>query len=216
MHCIQQTGLQLSQVQMVVYDECDRLFEMGFAEQLKEITARMPNNRQSLLFSATISSEVKDFTLAGIKDYRMVQVDRDSKLSDQLKIHFFVVRSVEKEAALMYILRERVQTGEQTIVFAATRYHVEYLCELAIKAGFKANFIYGAMDQRAREDKLIEFRRKYTNFLFVTDLAARGIDIPYLENVIHFDFPTKLKLFIHRAGRTARAGRTGVSYGIVT
>ena len=93
---------------------------------------------------------------------------------------------------------------------------MEYLCELAIKAGFKANFIYGAMDQRAREDKLIEFRRKYTNFLFVTDLAARGIDIPYLENVIHFDFPTKLKLFIHRAGRTARAGRTGVSYGIVT
>lgn len=116
----------------------------------------------------------------------------------------------------MYTLRERVQTGEQTIVFAATRYHVEYLCELAIKAGFKANFIYGAMDQRAREDKLIEFRRKYTNFLFVTDLAARGIDIPFLENVIHFDFPTKLKLFIHRAGRTARAGRTGVSYGIVT
>ena len=72
----------------------------------------MPNNRQSLLFSATISSEVKDFTLAGIKDYRMVQVDRDSKLSDQLKIHFFVCRSVEKEAALMYTLRERVQTGE--------------------------------------------------------------------------------------------------------
>ena len=72
------------------------------------------------------------------------------------------------------------------------------------------------MDQRAREDKLIEFRRKYINFMFVTDLAARGIDIPYLENVIHFDFPTKLKLFIHRAGRTARAGRSGVSYGIVT
>lgn len=80
----------------------------------------------------------------------------------------------------------------------------------------KANFIYGAMDQRAREDKLIEFRRKHINFMFVTDLAARGIDIPYLENVIHFDFPTKLKLFIHRAGRTARAGRSGVSYGIVT
>ena len=72
MHCIQQTGLQLSQVQIVVYDECDRLFEMGFAEQLKSITERMPSNRQSLLFSATISGEVKDFTLAGIKDYRMV------------------------------------------------------------------------------------------------------------------------------------------------
>lgn len=93
---------------MVVYDECDRLFEMGFAEQLKAITERMPNSRQSLLFSATISTEVKDFTLAGIKDYRMISVDKDNKLSEQLKIHFFVCRSNEKEAALMYILRERV------------------------------------------------------------------------------------------------------------
>ena len=94
---------------MVVYDEADRLFEMGFAEQIQAITERMPNNRQSLLFSATISSEVKDFTLSGIKDYRMVQVDRDSRLSDQLKLQFFVVRSVEKDAALFYVLREQVR-----------------------------------------------------------------------------------------------------------
>ena len=201
---------------MVVYDECDRMFEMNFAEQLKAITDRMPPGRQSLLFSATISAEVKDFTLAGIKDYRMVSVDKDNKLSDQLKIHFFVVRSNEKDAALLYLMRERVKQGEQTIVFGATRYHVEYLCELALKCGFKCNFIYGAMDQYTRESKLKDFRKKIVNFMFVTDLAARGIDIPYLENVIHYDFPTKLKLFIHRAGRTARAGRTGTSFGIVT
>lgn len=108
MHCIMQTGLSLSQVEMVVYDECDRLFEMGFAEQLKAITEKMPNSRQSLLFSATISTEVKDFTLAGIKDYRMISVDKDNKLSEQLKIHFFTCRSNEKEAGLMYVLRERV------------------------------------------------------------------------------------------------------------
>lgn len=127
-----------------------------------------------------------------------------------------MVRSNEKEAALVYILRERVQQGEQTIIFGATRYHVEYMCEMATKCGFKANFIYGAMDQDTREEKLWEFRKKRVNFMFVTDLAARGIDIPFLENVVHYDFPTKMKLFIHRAGRTARAGRTGVSYGIVT
>lgn len=82
MHCIMMTNLQLSQVEMVVYDECDRLFEMGFAEQLKSITERMPSSRQSMLFSATISAEVKDFTLAGIKDYRMITVDKDNKLSE--------------------------------------------------------------------------------------------------------------------------------------
>ena len=72
------------------------------------------------------------------------------------------------------------------------------------------------MDQRAREDKLFKFRKKFCKILFVTDLAARGIDIPLLENVIHYDFPTKLKLFIHRSGRTARAGQSGTSYALIT
>ena len=146
MHCLQQTGILLSRVEMVVYDECDRLFEMGFAEQLKAITSCMPASRQSLLFSATISEDVKNFTLAGIKDYKLVQVDKDSKLSDQLKIHFFVCITVEKEAILLYVLRERVQKGEQTIVFGATKYHVEYLHELCSKVGLKSTLIYGSMD----------------------------------------------------------------------
>ena len=146
MHCIDQTNLSLAMVQLVIYDEADRLFELGFAEQIKAITDRMPANRQSLLFSATISSEVKDFTLSGMKDYRMVQVDRDSKLSDQLKLHFFVVRSVEKEASLMFVLREKILENQQTIVFGATKYHVEYLSELTQKAGILADYIYGAMD----------------------------------------------------------------------
>lgn len=191
---------------MVIYDEADRLFEMGFAEQIKAITDRMPSSRQSLLFSATISSHVKDFTLSGMKDYRMVQVDKDSKLSDNLKLHFFVVRTNEKEAGLMYIMNELIDTHQQTIIFAATRYHVEYLHELLAKANLNSVYIYGAMDQRTREERLVTFRKKHVRYLIVTDLAARGIDIPLLENVIHFDFPTKMKLFIHRSGRTARAG----------
>lgn len=216
MHCMTQTGLQLSQIQMVVYDEADRVFELGFAEQIKAITERMPANRQSLLFSATISSEVKEFTLSGMKDYRMVQVDRDSKLSDDLKLQVFVVRSAEKDAALFYILREHVKLGQQTIVFGATKYHVEYLHELCIKGGFQSDYIYGSMDQRSREEKLYRFRKRNFRVLIVTDLAARGIDIPLLDNVVHYDFPTKMKLFIHRSGRTARAGQKGTSYSIIT
>ena len=101
-------------------------------------------------------------------------------------------------------------------MFAAHKYMVEYLSELCTKAGLPCDYIYGAMDQRAREDRLFKFRKKYIKFLFVTDLAARGIDIPLLENVVHYDFPTKMKLFIHRSGRTARAGQSGTSYSIVT
>jgi ATP-dependent RNA helicase DDX54/DBP10 len=93
---------------------------------------------------------------------------------------------------------------------------VEYLYELCSHAGFKCTFIYGAMDQRTREERLLQFRFKKVNFLIVTDLAARGIDIPFLDNVIHYDFPPSMKLFIHRAGRTARNGQKGTSYTILT
>lgn len=180
MHCMQETGLQLNAIDIVVYDEADRLFEMGFSEQLKAITDKMPKTRQSLLFSATISSQVKDFTLSGIKDYRMIQVDKESKLSDLLKCHFFMVRTGEKPAALLYIMREMIDEAQQTIIFAATRYHVEYLHELCVHSGFKSTFIYGAMDQRTRDERLTIFRTKKAKFLIVTDLAARGIDIPLL------------------------------------
>jgi len=99
----------------VIYDEADRIFELGFSEQIHEITRRMPSERQSLLFSATISSDVKDFTLAGIKDYKMVQVDKESKLSEELKCNFFVIKSFEKTAALIFIMREFVKLKGEKI-----------------------------------------------------------------------------------------------------
>lgn len=183
MHCLSETNLQLSQVQVCVYDEADRIFELGFAEQLHGICERMPKSRQSLLFSATISNSVKDFTISGIKDYKMIQVDRDSKLSDTLKCHFFTIKSHEKTAVLLYIMREFIEQAnenDQTIIFCATRYHVEFLNEICQAAGFKATYIYGIMDQQTREERLMKFRMKKIKFLIVTDLAARGIDIPLL------------------------------------
>lgn len=93
---------------------------------------------------------------------------------------------------------------------------MEYLYETTQAAGLKSVYIYGAMDQSTREDRLMKFRQKKVSFLIVTDLAARGIDIPLLDNVIHYDFPTSLKLYIHRSGRTARAGQSGTSYSIIT
>ena len=134
---------------------------------------------------------MRDFALSGIKDYRMLQVDRESKLSDDLKLHFFLVRTGEKAAALIYVMRELIQfvnPNSQTIIFGATRYHVEYIHELSKQAGFKSTFIFGAMDQRTREERLIMFRARTVNFLIVTDLAARGIDIPFLVMIFYFNF----------------------------
>ena len=149
----------------------------------------------------------------------MIQVDRDSKLSDTLKCHFFVLKSHEKTAVLLYTMQELIKQKneqDQTIIFCATRYHVEYLQEICSMAGFKTTYIYGVMDQQTREERLMKFRQKKIKFLIVTDLAARGIDIPLLQNVIHFDYPPNKKLFIHRSGRTARAGQKGISYALIT
>ena len=114
----------------------------------------------------------------------MVQVDKDSKLSDDLKCHFFVLKSHEKVGTLLYIMQDQIELKgpkDQTIIFAATRHHVEYLYEVTKAAGCRVTYIYGAMDQTTREDRLMKFRTKKFNFLIVTDLAARGIDIPLLE-----------------------------------
>mmetsp|Transcript_41812 Transcript_41812/g.63890 ORF Transcript_41812/g.63890 Transcript_41812/m.63890 type:complete len:296 (+) Transcript_41812:795-1682(+) len=130
-----------------------------------------------------------------------------------------VVKSPEKLASLLFVMQEHIlqkNPKDQTIIFAATRHHVEYLYEMTRLAGLKTTYIYGAMDQFTREDRLMKFRQKKIDFLIVTDLAARGIDIPLLQNVINYDFPPNLKLFIHRAGRTARAGQKGTSYTFVT
>lgn len=119
---------------------------------------------------------------------------------------------------MLFILQEIIgdDKNEQSIIFGATKYDVEYLYELLLTAGFKCTFIFGSMDQRARDQNLHLFKSKKVQHLIVTDLAARGIDIPLLNNVIHYDFPPKMKLFIHRSGRTARAGQKGSCFVLLT
>lgn len=116
----------------------------------------------------------------------------------------------------MYILREFVRKEDLTIIFTCTRHHCEYLQSVLKLCGFDSVVIFGSMEQIAREQNLSQFKKKKTRIMITTDLAARGIDIPMLENVINYDFPTTPKLFIHRVGRAARAGRTGTAFSIVS
>uniref|UniRef100_A0A7S3KPE4 RNA helicase n=1 Tax=Euplotes crassus TaxID=5936 RepID=A0A7S3KPE4_EUPCR len=216
MHHINEVGLSLNMVEIAIYDEADRIFEMGFAEQIVTINNKMPKNKQILLFSATIPPSLANFTLSGIGDYKMIKLHQEYTLSDQLKCHFFITRSTDKPAALLYLLKEHIKEEELTIIFAATKYHVDYLQQLLLTAGLKSNYIYGAMDQSQRENAVALFRKKRFPILIVTDVAARGIDIPFLSNVIHYDFPPSMKLFIHRSGRTARNGQSGRSFSLLT
>ncbi|KAL4779528.1 P-loop containing nucleoside triphosphate hydrolase protein [Aspergillus varians] len=255
LHLKVEMNLDLSSIRYVVFDEADRLFEMGFAAQLTEILHGLPSTRQTLLFSATLPKSLVEFARAGLQDPTLIRLDTESKISPDLQNAFFSVKSAEKEGALLYILHEviKMPTGEteasqklkdrsfdesknrkrnraekdrsvnmresptkhSTIIFAATKHHVDYLHSLLREAGFAVSYAYGALDQTARKMQVQNFRTGISNILVVTDVAARGIDIPILANVINYDFPSQPKIFVHRVGRTARAGKTGWSYSLV-
>ncbi|KAJ6625611.1 P-loop containing nucleoside triphosphate hydrolase protein [Mycena sp. CBHHK59/15] len=246
LHLIVEMNMDLKSVQYVVFDEADRLFEMGFETALNEILHRLPASRQTLLFSATLPKSLVEFAKAGLQDPKLVRLDAESKISSDLKMAFFSVKQAEKDACLLYLLRDviKVPFGQtsrpeaqsnsdpprkgkikrleqrtaphQTLVFVATKHHVEYLLNLLTTANYAVSHIYGSLDQTARSYQMDQFRRGITSILVVTDVAARGIDIPVLENVINYDFPQGARVFVHRVGRTARAGRQGWAWSFIT
>ncbi|KAI1815154.1 ATP-dependent RNA helicase DBP10 [Poronia punctata] len=238
----------LSRMQYVVFDEADRLFEMGFAAQLQEILHSLPPTRQTLLFSATLPSSVTEFVRAGCQDPILIRLDADTKVSPDLEAAVFSVKGAEKLGTLLHILHDVIKmptgvpetsekaeaaskkrkrggvdggTGKEkpsphsTIIFTSTKHDVEFLQTMLNKAGFAVSYVYGALDQTARNTQVDNFRRGRTNILVVTDVAARGIDIPLLSNAINYSFPPTPKLYIHRVGRVARAGMRGWAYSIV-
>lgn len=246
LHLQVEMELDIKTIQYVVFDEADRLFEMGFAAQLTEILHALPTNRQTLLFSATLPKALTEFAKAGLQEPQLVRLDADSKISQDLESAFFTVKSSEKEGALLHLIKDVIKippgyldspkkeeeetTGKKrkraapanetgsslsTIVFAATKHHVEYLTRVITLAGYPVSHVYGALDQMARKIQVSRFRSGETKILVVTDVAARGIDIPVLANVINYDFPPQPKIFVHRVGRTARAGRRGWAYSLV-
>ena len=241
LHLVVEMNLDLHSVQYVVFDEADRLFEMGFETALTEIIHGLSANRQTLLFSATLPKSLVDFAKAGLQNPKLVRLDAESKISADLRMAFFSVKQDEKDACLLVLLRDIIQvpwgasvshdqggdtedrrvaqdqfaTPHQTLVFAATKHHVEYLTTLLTTAGYAVSHIYGSLDQSARTRQMDQFRRGLTNVLVVTDVAARGIDIPVLANVVNYDFPQGARVFVHRVGRTARAGRSGWAWSFV-
>ncbi|KAJ1268418.1 hypothetical protein BS78_07G133400 [Paspalum vaginatum] len=208
--------MTLRSVEYVVFDEADSLFSLGFAKHLHDILKKLSDTRQTLLFSATLPKELADFAKAGLRDPHTVRLDLDKKISPDLKLVFFTLRQEEKLAALLYLVRERISSEEQTIIFVSTKHHVEFLNILFREEGLEPSVSYGAMDHEARMIHISKFRARKTMLLIVTDVAARGLDIPLLDNVVNWDFPAKPKLFVHRVGRVARQGRSGTAYTFVT
>lgn len=196
---------------------------MGFESQLNEITVRLPATRQSLLFSATLPTNVAEFAKASLTNPNLVRLDADNSISPDLTLAFYLVKPSDKDSVLLISLRRVLRDisgpsarKRQAIVFAATKHHVEYLTILLTAAGFSTSSVFGSLDQVARQSQLKSFRDGDSEVIVVTDVAARGLDIPVMDNVINYDHPPNSRLFIHRVGRTARAGQKGRAISLVT
>lgn len=239
-------NLSLAAVQFVVFDEADRLFELGFSTALTELLARLPTSRQTLLFSATLPKSLVDFAKAGLRDPKLVRLDVESKISTDLRMAFFAVKPAEKDACLLALLRDVIKVplssrrgaaneneddkgkgkskvkypthmaSNQALIFTATKHHVEYLSALLTAVGYAVSALYGSLVQSTRTYQMSQFLAQKTQILVVTDVAARGLDIPILEHVVNYDFPVGARIFVHRVGRTARAGRRGWAWSFVT
>uniref|UniRef100_A0A2M4A8X2 RNA helicase n=1 Tax=Anopheles triannulatus TaxID=58253 RepID=A0A2M4A8X2_9DIPT len=214
LHLCVEMDLKLGSVQYCVLDEADRLFEMGFGEQLSDTLKRLPEARQMVLFSATLPKMMVDFATAGLCQPVLVRLDVESKVPEALALKYVYCRPAERYAALLVLLRETIPRTAQTVIFAGTQHHVELVSLILTKAGIPNSHVYSALDASARKINTAKFTMRKVNVLVVTDIAARGLDIPSLDYVINLHFPGKPKLFIHRVGRCARAGRSGIAYSI--
>lgn len=219
-------GLTLSTAETVVFDEADRLFEGTLAVETASLLANLRNrstesmeNRQTILVSATMPHALAEFSRSGLrKSLSVVRLDADKGLSPTLAVSFISTRGdKEKDATLQFIVRRITGENQTLVVFAGTHRRVEYLTQLLRKCiHCEVSCIHGNMDQLARIEAVSKFRKRITKVLVVTDVAARGIDLPDLDAVVNYDTPATPKLFIHRVGRVGRAGRFGLAFNLVT
>ncbi|CCW60603.1 unnamed protein product [Phytomonas sp. EM1] len=223
LHIIEEASIQLTMVRCIVLDEADRLFELGLQPQIVSIMHRIPDSAQRALFSATMPSVLAEFTSAGLHNPIVIRLDAEMKLSEKLTQSAFFVRQDEKVAALIVLLKRVIKVGEadgeegaQALIFVESKFHVDFLQLVLQHYMISHSAIHGQMDQEARRLAVRDFARRNTSVMVVTDVAARGLDLPLLDNVINFSFPSTPKLFVHRVGRVARAGRSGTAYSILT
>ncbi|KAK9704359.1 ATP-dependent RNA helicase ded1 [Basidiobolus ranarum] len=211
---IERGRVSLSKVRYLVLDEADRMLDMGFEPQIRRIVEKedMPSveDRQTLMFSATFPKDIQHLARDFLKDYIFLSVGRVGSTSENITQKVEYVEDEDKRSVLLDILHSMEQEG-LTLIFVETKRMADTLCDFLIYHNFPATSIHGDRSQREREYALETFRNGRTPILVATAVAARGLDIPNVTHVINYDLPTDIDDYVHRIGRTGRAGNVGIS-----
>ncbi len=210
---VQQKTLDLSQVQILVLDEADRMLDMGFIKDIKKILALLPRQRQSLLFSATFSDEIKTLADGLLNKPALIEVARRNATADNISQKVYEVNREQKYQVLSHLIKTR--QWYQVLVFTRTKHGANRLVEQLGKDGIAALAIHSNKSQSARTRALSEFKTGKLQVLVATDIASRGIDISELPHVVNYELPNIAEDYIHRIGRTGRAGAEGEAISLV-
>jgi len=210
---LERGSAKLGDVEILVLDEADRMLDMGFLPAIKRILGKLPHRRQTMLFSATFEESIKKLALEFMRDPEQVQVSTENKVAQTVTHRAHPVDGARKRDLLIDILSQRWQ--EQILVFGKTKHGCNRLAEQIEKAGITAVAIHGNKSQAQRLKALRDFKNGTARVLVATDVAARGLDIPLLPLVINFDLPMVAEDYVHRIGRTGRAGASGEALSLV-
>jgi ATP-dependent RNA helicase RhlE len=211
---IEQKTIQLNQVQILVLDEADRMLDMGFMPDLKRILALLPKNRQTLMFSATFSKEIKKLSDEFLNKPTLIEVARSNATSENVQQKVYSTTQSDKQAVLVELLKK--EGDNQVIVFTKTKVTASRLSRALEREGIKADAIHGDKTQKERIAALDAFKEGKITALVATDVAARGLDITDLPMVINYEIPSAPEDYVHRIGRTGRAGASGIAISLVS
>jgi ATP-dependent RNA helicase RhlE len=211
---VQQKSIQLNQVQMLVIDEADRMLDMGFIQDIRKIVALLPNQRQNLMFSATFSGEIQQLALTLLNNPTIIQVARQNATSENIQQWAYLVPQDQKRETLVRLIQEL--SVSQALVFTRTKQGADRLHTFLTQKGIHAEAIHGDKVQSNRTQSLERFKNGLIKILVATDVAARGLDIEALPFVFNFDVPHVPEDYVHRIGRTGRAGVAGHAITLVS
>ncbi len=210
---INRKAIQLGDVKWLILDEADEMLNMGFKDDLESIMAQTPEWRQTLLFSATMPAEIARISKKYMQDPIEISVGTKNSGSENVAHHYYMVQAHDRYKALKRVVD--VIPEVYGIIFCRTRQETKDIADKLMADGYNADALHGDLSQAQRDMVMHRFRKKHLQLLVATDVAARGIDVNDLTHVINYNLPDDIEAYIHRSGRTGRAGKTGVSVAII-